>query len=139
MGKVAIFFSTLLAFINCSGIGLGTLSPNSDTRPSTQLLQQGTFSGMNGKSVSGAALVFANGIGSYIIRLEGISVPEVGLYMQAYSNIAGLIGSSALKSTSGSQNYYLNNVGVNLIFSNVYIYSYSQAAAYGIAPISSVY
>ena len=71
-------FCTLLAVIifltGCSDIGLSTGSspaPN-EARPSGKALSQGQFSGLNGKTVTGGALIFLSG-SSYILRIEGLT------------------------------------------------------------------
>src|SRR5689334_8655746 len=109
-----------LALSSCSGlnIGLGGGSAPNDTAPKTSVLHQAVFTGLNGKTASGAA-IFYNGttVGNYILRLEGVSFPvEAGLIIQVNSG-SNTVSTFNLRSSSGSQNYQMTGIGTSINFS----------------------
>ncbi|MEO5969391.1 MAG: hypothetical protein ABIQ95_05650 [Bdellovibrionia bacterium] len=117
----------------CSGIGigLGTNVP-SDVSPTNLPMAQGFFTGQNGKTVTGNALVFSTGLPNFILRLEGITTPaELGLQIQ-------LVGSDgqtnfALRAYGGNQNYTFTSANPGVVFSRVYIHSTLTNMPYGTA------
>ncbi len=123
----------------CSGIniGLGGGTGPNDARPIGLPLVQGTFTGQNGKTVTGTASVFKMGSLDYILRLEGIITPEdPTLQVQLHSSDS--FGSNGqfnfqLRAYTGTQNYTFTGTNPNLVFSNVNIYSASTSMPYGSA------
>jgi hypothetical protein len=133
--------SILLILTGCGGIKLGSGSstePN-DTRPSGNPIVQAQLTSQNGKTVSGAALIFASvdsssGVTGYTLRLEGISVPAASaLIIKVNASPAGQVASIQLRSNTGSQNYSLGSVQYGSTFSSVYIYSSTENINYAAA------
>jgi hypothetical protein len=127
--------------VNCAdiGIGFGPSGPPNDATPTGTVLRQGQFSGLNGKTASGAAIFYSgNGAGNYILRLEGVSFPEeTGLSIRIYS-ASQLVSTLQLRYSSGSQNYTLSGIGSQLNFSiygqiSVYIFSSVNNKNYALA------
>ncbi len=131
---VAIALFALCLFASCGGVGVGlgggSTSAFNDPTPSGTPLYQGTFSGQNGQTVSGNALIFlSNGV--YTLTLQGLSTPsESGLQIRMTSNPAN--NPIALRGTSGNQNYTLS-ITPPAFFSNVNIFSTQTNTNYGAA------
>lgn len=90
----------------CGDVRVGATTPPNDPVPSGLVVAQGTFSGLNGKTVSGNAAVYRDiSTGTHTVRIEGITVPdEANLQVQAQAN--GQIAlKTALRFKSGTQNY----------------------------------
>jgi len=126
--------STWAFLMNCSGVNIGTGgggTPN-DVRPTNLPMVQGFFTGQNGKTVTGTAIIFSASSSSYVLRLEGISTPsEGGLEVQLYTSDGQ--SNFSLRAWSGSQNYTFSGNNPNVVFSSVSIYSKSNNRSYGSA------
>ena len=107
--SISLALLMLVSGATCAPIDLGSSSsftPN-DLIPSGLVVSQGSFTSLNGKTVSGTVSIYqaAGSLTSFTIRLEGLSVPnESGLMVVAAANGAEVI-SLALRFYSGTQNY----------------------------------
>jgi hypothetical protein len=125
----------ILACCSGIGIGIGTSANPNDVRPTSQVMVQGSFTGLNGKTVTGNAMVFDTGNLNYVLRLEGISTPaEGGLQVR-------LFGSDRqhnfdLRAYSGSQNYSFTSTNTSVRFTDVSIFSTVTNMPYGSALLS---
>ncbi len=112
-----IFFGIMCASVfftaSCGSTELGTVKINDPAPSSGQIVAQGNFTGLNGKTVSGIALVYQMSDGSHLIRLEGLSAPaETGL--QVVAKVDSTIAYSAgLKGATGNQNYPTTIIGAS--------------------------
>lgn len=120
MGRARL---SLIAILLTAGCGeLSSKSPLlNEPKPVGALMVQGSLEGQNGKTASGAAVVYRQtSDNSHVLRLEGIQVPDEGPY-----NVVGLVDGSertlgVLKSTRGSHNYSAGQLG-SATWSTVYI------------------
>ena len=104
-------FSWLVALsllVTACGIPVGPSASPNDAVPSGTITAQGEFTSLNGQAVSGTAAVYLLDASNYVVRLNGIQVPqEAGLQM-----VVVVDGKEqtriALRSYSGSQNYSLS-------------------------------
>jgi hypothetical protein len=89
-----------------------TGAPNEPAPQGGTILAQGDFVGLNGKSVGGAAAVYDVGTaGTFVLHLSGLSAPvESGLAVVVVAN-GSEQGSNTLRSSQGSQNYFITMVG----------------------------
>lgn len=115
----------------CGQIHLGSATPN-DTEPTGTIIAQGPFVGASSKTVTGTAVIYKVDLGSYIIRLNGISTPsETGLQVVGVTNEGKLAGQT-LRSTSGNQNYSVSTETTPQ-WLQVNIYSTLNTTNYGTA------
>jgi hypothetical protein len=94
--------------VGCGQLKLGVLQLN-DPAPVGTIVAQGTFNGLNGKTVSGVAVIYRlTETGTHVIRLEGINTPaESGLLVRARQG-GQVVFDTGLRSTRGTQNYSIN-------------------------------
>ena len=138
LGSVA----TIVFVLAQAGCGLdlnwtpgGSSTPN-DPRPSGNVVVQGSFTGSSGQStVTGTAIIFSTS-NSYILRLEGLSVPsETGLTIQIYTSQSQV--NLNLTASTGNQNYSVNNLPINATtFLSVSIWSTLKNQQYANAVFS---
>lgn len=116
----------------------GNVIPN-DPIPSGTVIAQGTFTGANGKSVSGAAIIYSQGSGQYVLRLQSLSAPsESGLQIVITVNSTTLSPISLLF-TSGTKNYSFTYTGSGTpSFTQVSIKPPGVSLDYGIALLTAV-
>jgi hypothetical protein len=95
----------------------------------------GSFSGLNGKTVSGSASVYDQGGGTYVFRLDGVSFPdETG--MQIVLVVSGTTQSPiTLRAVSGSQNYTVTPTG-GTVFQQARIHSTFYNLDYALATLN---
>ena len=126
--------ATWAALMSCSGVNIttgGGSAPN-DVRPTNLPLVQGVFTGQNGKTVTGTAVIFNVSASNYVLRLEGISTPaEGGLQVQLYTSDGQ--SNFSLRASGGSQNYTFSSTDPNVLFSSVSIFSTPNNLSYGSA------
>lgn len=122
-------------FLSLGGCGLKAGSNQSplDPVPSGTLSAQGSFTGANGKTVSGVAALYVSADGgAYIVRVENLAAPsEAGLNILLKADGA-VAYSSVLRSTSGNQNYATPLGGVHN-FTSIEIFSSIYNLTYGVA------
>jgi hypothetical protein len=106
------FFTTPLIFAAaallsaCGILREGSSIPN-DPKPVGDLVAQGNFTGLNGKTVTGAASVYQlSSDGTYVVRLEGISVPSGGPFLVVGQAGGSEVYSQQLRFLTGTQNYF---------------------------------
>lgn len=93
-----------LSLVGCGEIGLGNRSPN-DPKPTGTIVAQGNLTGQSGQTASGSAFVYQTGSASFVVRLEGVTLPEEsGLRVIVSVNSDEKLNAS-LRSSSGTQNY----------------------------------
>jgi len=132
-----MIIATLGALLGSCGafpitLGGGTSSTN-DAVPSGVITAQGSFTSLNGKVVTGTAVIYFVSSGNYIVRLNGISVPSENA-LQMVPVIDGTAQTPVqLESDSGNQDYSVEYSGtpghwnqVN-IHSTIYNLDYGQA------------
>ncbi len=131
--KIIAFF--LFFLWSC---GKGTLPASNDPAPIGTIVAQGQFVGLNGKAVSGAAVIYqTSSDGNYVVRIEGIVTPiENGLEVIAKTSTATVL-QTVLRSTRGTQNYSVTVAGV-VLWSSVSIFSTLTNLAYGTALLTAV-
>jgi hypothetical protein len=79
-----------------------------EPEPSGDIVAQGSFTSLNGRSVTGTATVYRQATGAYVLRLGGVSTPEeIGLSIILTYN-GSLSSTTPLRSYTGSQNYSLS-------------------------------
>jgi hypothetical protein len=101
------FYSACAALLLIGSCGDGSSSGIwlNEPEPRGTIVAQGTFSGLNGKTASGNAIVYKQGEGSYVLRLSNASLPEeAGLKLILVVNSVSQSG-ILLRSSSGNQNY----------------------------------
>ena len=91
---------------SCGAIGLGGGNALNDARPTGIVVKQAQFFAASGQTgITGTALIFLNTASSYILRLEGLNVPEESsMQVKIFLSPSGLVTLS-LRGTSGNQNY----------------------------------
>ena len=96
----------LILLPGCGSISTGTTPVPDDPEPKGKVLFQASFTGLNGKTVSGVGAVYLSSVSGYnIIRLNGITMPdEAGLVMTAKAN-GETVYSAALRDNLGTQNF----------------------------------
>lgn len=120
----------------CGPIKLGSISPN-DPAPSGTIMAQGSFTSLNGQTVTGTAIVYFEGGSSYIVRLSGISAPsENGLQVVVVANGATQ-ATFSLRASSGSQNYMLSLSAYSITWNQVNIHSTVNNMDYGEALLTA--
>jgi hypothetical protein len=136
MFKSYLFSLFLLCVSACGGVGLGTgtaTAPN-DARPTGAALYQNNFYGMNGKTVTGFAGIYFNGNNNYIVRLDGISMPnEAGMQVHVFGTPGDKVATMSLRAVTGSQNYQVNGLATGFVFKSVYIFSTATNTYYAAA------
>ena len=105
---ILVLFALIIGLLTqaCGILPTGSAT-GTDPIPSGTVIKRGTFSGLNGRTVTGSVSIYQlNSNGTHVIRLEGISVPQEGpfLVVGTSSNSATLY-SAQLRFTSGNQNY----------------------------------
>jgi hypothetical protein len=141
--RIRLAFALNIAMLSfslggCGSINLGaggSTSVLNDPIPEGSLRSQGNFTGQNGKTASGSVAVYqlSNSF-SYVVRLQGITVPnETGLVVQVYGVPSTPLQTFVLRSSTGSQNYSLPNLGASTLFKSVVIYSQTANLSYAFA------
>lgn len=126
----AVFFATCAMLAGCGPIKAGSSSPN-DPAPNATIIAQGTFTSLNGQTVTGAAIVYETGGSSYIVRLSGISAPaENGLQVVVVAN-GTTQATFALRAPTGSQNYSMSMSAYSVYWNQVNIHSSVNDEDYG--------
>ncbi|NBU20327.1 hypothetical protein EBS43_02760 [bacterium] len=140
MKQILLFILLNLSLCQCSELGLNTSSTarQLDPRPSGIPVASGVLTPLNGQSnITGNALIFLQSPGSYILRLEGLSMTwEAGLKIKISSTLNGITQSPTLldlRFNSGDQNYNFTTPGTSAKFDFVYIYSTQRILDYASA------
>lgn len=86
--ELTTLVSIIIHLTGCGGISIGIgRGILNDSVPNGTVLTQGNFSGQNGQTVTGAAIIYTIGINNYIVRLSGITISfENGLQMWVMAN-----------------------------------------------------
>lgn len=127
----------LLSFLGCGVVGTNGTSLN-EPAPSGTIVAQGTFESRNQKSVSGGATVYLVSAGSYVLRLEGISVPTTVSLQAVLASGSTIYVQQLLRSSQGSMNYSFSIAdGTAPTFSYVSFFSASENIDYGKATLIS--
>lgn len=107
-----IWISSVLLFAwACSDIELGENNGPNDAVPTGTVISQGSFEGRNGQTVTGSAIVYRSGAGSYILRIQALTAPnESGISVELYAN-GNIAYSTTLNQASGSQNFSFSYSG----------------------------
>jgi hypothetical protein len=122
-----------IAVVAC-GIPIGAGVPN-DNKPTGTIAATGTLTGSSGKTASGNATVYNNN-SSYILRLDGLSLPvEVGLQVVVTLESGAIAMRASLRASTGNQNYTIGSVTGT--FAKVEIYSTSARTNYAAASLVS--
>lgn len=129
-----------VSLFGCGGFGLSYGYPaGNDPAPDGTIVAQGQFSGANGKTVSGTAVIYSTGFGAFTLRLESLSVPlESSLLITAHAS-SETVYSTTLSAYSGNKNYSIS-LSENKTFTSVKISSALVAApnnVYGSALMST--
>ena len=116
--------------------GRGTVN---DLAPTLPVLAQGSFQSLSGKSVTGSTTIYNAGGGSYIVRLEGISVTQdSGLQVIPMLNTGAAAATLSLRAFTGNQNYTFTPAITPSGFASVRIYSPASIIDYGKANLTVV-
>lgn len=119
--------------LTCGCAATGDLGSLNDPVPTGTIVAQGTFTGLNGKSASGMAVIYSVASGSYILRLSGVNLPdESGLQLIIVANSTNL-SSIMLRGSSGNQNYTFSYSGTSPTFNQVRLYSMTAFTDYATA------
>lgn len=120
----------------CGPIKLGSSSPN-EPAPSAPIVAQGSFTSLNGQTVTGTAIIYSLGGSSYIARLSGITAPsENGLQVVVVAN--GVTEATfALLSSTGSENYPFSLTAYSINWNQVNIHSTVNNEDYGEALLTT--
>ena len=98
------------SFSGCGILPFGGASSN-DPVPSGSLVAQGTFSSLNGNTVSGTAGIYQTTDSEFTVRLSSISVSDGASLQVTVQSDGATVYSSGLRSTSGTQNYSFTHTG----------------------------
>lgn len=128
---ILLAIAALLLGSHCGEMGTSGGTFN-EPAPSGTVVAQGTLESRNQKAVSGGASVYLQSSGTYVLRLEGISVPTtVTLQAVLYSNSTKYV-QQLLKSSQGSMNYTFSVADASRpTWSYVSIFSPSENIDYG--------
>src|SRR5579862_6103059 len=91
----------------CGSFGSSTSTAGSfnDPVPSGTVVAQGSFSGRNGQTVTGTALVYLTTAGNYVLRLQSLAAPSEAA-LQLYATVNGVNTQlTSLKGPTGNQDY----------------------------------
>ncbi len=125
----------LLSFYGCGVVSTDGTSLN-EPAPSGTIVAQGTFESRNQKTVSGGATVYLVSAGSYVLRLEGISVPTTVSLQAVLASGSTIYVQQLLKSSQGSMNYSFSIAdGSTPTFSYASFFSASENLDYGKATL----
>ena len=112
---------TLGLFLNGCGILPAGNNALTEGKPSGTVVANGSFTTLVAdKTTTGAVSVYLGSSGTYIIRLEGLSAPSGTLQVVGDTSTQADAYTSALRSSSGDQNYF-TNLGPPLTWTSVYI------------------
>lgn len=110
--------SILLVFAMCTvSVGsCGFLTPGrtgiNDPVPQGVIVAQGTFTGLNGNTVSGTAAIYVTSSAQYIARIEALRAPsQNGMIVEVVAD-GSVAYSSSLTGISGNQNYPIGSANV---------------------------
>lgn len=124
MIKKSLLFTFVSLALSVGGCGSSQsgVDPN-DPIPMGTIMSQGSFTGQNGQTSSGIAIIYRLSSESYALRLSGVSLPEeTGLQLIIVADSTNL-PPLALRSSRGSQNYYFNLSGESPVFDQVRLHS----------------
>ncbi|MGK5087244.1 hypothetical protein WDW86_06770 [Bdellovibrionota bacterium FG-2] len=101
-----LLFSCLV-LQGCGQMQTGTVPIPNDPLPKGTITAQAEFLGLNSQTASGVVVIYSMDTGSWIVRLEGVSLPvESGLQLIPVAD-SETVGTTALRSSKGTQNYSL--------------------------------
>ena len=103
---------------------------SNDPVPQGTIIAQGSFVGLNGRTVSGTVTIYLTGIGMYTVRLAGLSIPsENGIQMITVVNDSSLTPIT-LSTGGGNKNYSITLDG-SVTWKQIRIYSAPNNLDYG--------
>ncbi|MEK6706302.1 MAG: hypothetical protein AABZ06_10985 [Bdellovibrionota bacterium] len=122
------FLCSVIVF--CGQITLGPPVAFNDPEPQGTIIAQGSFVGLNGRTVSGTSTIYLTDIDVYTIRLAGFSIPaESGIQMIAVVNDSSL--TPVTLSTSGGNKNYSITLSGSVTWKQIRIHSAPNNLDYG--------
>jgi|GEM_PF-6252874 len=127
MVSLSKIFLIVLMTLGSPGCGQGIQSSEpivlNDPIPSGTIVAQAAFTGQNGNTASGLAVIYSQTGGSYVLRLSGVNFSnEAGLQLIIVANSTNQ-GPLLLRSSLGSQNYRFYLDGASPVFNQVRLHS----------------
>ncbi len=115
---------------SCGWLTLGGGTGGNDPRPSGTILSSGSFSGQNGSTVSGTAIIYRDSESlALTLRIEGLSISPSANTFRLIAEVNGTDDfSTNLTSVSGNKNY-ATNVAFPSTIARVLLESLTQTPA----------
>lgn len=128
--------SLILFFLcSCGLVDLGASSNPNDATPSGTAIAFGSFTGLNGKTVSGGVTVYDQQGGAYVVRLEGVVFPSDTTLQMIPTVDGSALGSYLVRASSGTMNISVT-ASVGAQWNKITIHSASKNMDYAQAMLT---
>jgi hypothetical protein len=126
-----LYVFMVFATVSCGKLPYGTV-PN-DPVPTGSIVAQGVFTSSGTETVTGSAVVYSQGGGRFVVRLNNLDAyKEVGLQVRGVLDSGTILDIGGLRAYTGNQNYSITTTSGSG-WSQVTIYSPRAVRDYGIA------